>query len=174
MAIVVGEETLAARLVALLGLTGRMPLFRTRDAARNALLEGQRARAERSLEWLTDAELSEARSDAEAASDAAIRRLDDITQEEGRRPDEPHDRSDEVVSVAWSDFGARPTDALTDGHVPRRYSPNRLVAELAGRRRARARRRQLRANASFPGKASGVLSMVGHLEQHHARDDGCR
>lgn len=90
----VGEETLAARLVALLGLTGRMPLFRTRDAARTALLEGQRARAQRSLEWLTDAELSEARSDAEAASDAAIRRLDDITQEEGRRPDEPHDRSD--------------------------------------------------------------------------------
>jgi anti-anti-sigma factor len=94
LAIVVGEETPAARLVALLGLTGRLPLFRTRDAARTALLEGQRARAQRNLEWLTDAELSEARSDAEAASGAAIRRLDDITQEEDRRPDGPHDRSD--------------------------------------------------------------------------------
>lgn len=93
LAIVVGEETPAARLVALLGLTGRLPVFRTPEAARTALLEGQRARAQRSLEWLTDAELSEARSDAEAASDAAFRRLRDITHEEDRRPDEPHHRS---------------------------------------------------------------------------------
>jgi len=93
LAIVVGEETPAARVVDLLGLTGRLPLFTTRTAARTALLEGQQARAQRSLEWLTDAELNVARSNAQADSDAAGRRLDGITQEEHRRRDEPHDRS---------------------------------------------------------------------------------
>ena len=93
LAIVVGDDTPAARLVDLLGLTGRLPLFTTRTAARTALLEGQQARAQRSLEWLTDAELNVARSNAQADSDAAGRRLDGITQEEHRRRDEPHDRS---------------------------------------------------------------------------------
>jgi anti-anti-sigma factor len=81
LAIVVGKETPAARLVDLLGLPGRLPIFTTHDAARTALLEGQRARAQRSLEWLTDAELTTARSDAQAESDTAGRRLDDITRE---------------------------------------------------------------------------------------------
>jgi anti-anti-sigma factor len=93
LAIVVGEETPAARLVDLLGLIGRLPIFKTPSAARTALLEGQRARAQRSLEWLTDAELNVARSDAQSDSDAASRRLDNITQEEHRRHDEPHDPS---------------------------------------------------------------------------------
>ena len=93
LAIVVGQETPAARVVGLLGLTGRLPLFTTRAAARTALLEGQRARAQRSLEWLTDAELNVARSDAQVDSDAAGRRLDDITHEEHRRADPPDDRS---------------------------------------------------------------------------------
>jgi anti-anti-sigma factor len=93
LAIVVGEDTPAARLVDLLGLTGRLPIFKTGAAARRALLDGQRARAQRSLEWLTDAELNVARSDAQSDSDTVGRRLDDITQEERRRGDEPQDRS---------------------------------------------------------------------------------
>jgi anti-anti-sigma factor len=93
LAIVVGEETPAARLVDLLGLPGRLPIFTTGAAARTALLEGQRARAQRSLEWLTDAELNVAGSDARADSDAATRRLDDVRQEERRRRGEPHDWS---------------------------------------------------------------------------------
>jgi anti-anti-sigma factor len=94
LAIVVGDDTPAARLVHLLGLPGRLPIFKTGAAARTALLEGQRARAQRSLQWLTDAELNVAESDAQADSDAATRRLDDVRQEERRRRgDEPHDRS---------------------------------------------------------------------------------
>ena len=69
LAIVVGEDTPAARLADLLGLPGRLPIFKTGAAARTALLEGQRARAQRSLQWLTDAELDIARSDAQSDSD---------------------------------------------------------------------------------------------------------
>lgn len=94
LAIVVGEDTPAERLVDLIGLKTRLPIFQHRDAAYTALLEGQRARAERTLEWLTDAELATARSDAQAASDAATRRLGDITDEEQRRRQDPsQDRS---------------------------------------------------------------------------------
>ena len=93
LAIVVGDDTPAARLVDLLGLTGRLPIFKTGAAARTALLDGQRARDQRSLGWLTDAELNIARSDAKSDSDTVGRRLDDITQEERRRGDEPQDRS---------------------------------------------------------------------------------
>jgi hypothetical protein len=94
LAIVVGEDTPAARLADLLGLPGRLPIFKTGAAARTALLEGQRARAQRSLQWLTDAELDIARSDAQSDSDTVGRHLDDIKQEEHRRRgDEPDDRS---------------------------------------------------------------------------------
>lgn len=89
LAIFVGQGTPAARLVDLVGLNGRLPIFASRDGARTALLEGQRTRNKRSLEWLTDAELQTARDEAQAASDAAERRLDDITAEEGRRHDGP-------------------------------------------------------------------------------------
>jgi anti-anti-sigma factor len=89
LAISVGEGTSAARLVALVGLNGRLPIFASREAAKTALLEGQRTRGKRSLEWLTDAELHAARTDAQATSDAAERRLEDITAEEHRRSDEP-------------------------------------------------------------------------------------
>ena len=85
LAIVVGEDTPAERLFELVGLTRRLPIFRLRDAAHTALVEGQRARTQRTLKWLTDAELTTARSDAQAASDLATRRLDDITEEEHRR-----------------------------------------------------------------------------------------
>jgi len=85
LAISVGEGTPAARLVALVGLNGRLPIFASREGARTALLEGQRTRGKRSLEWLPDAELHSARTDAQATSDAAERRLEDITAEERRR-----------------------------------------------------------------------------------------
>jgi anti-anti-sigma factor len=39
LAIVVGEDTPAARLVDLLGLTGRLPIFKTGAAGRRALLD---------------------------------------------------------------------------------------------------------------------------------------
>jgi anti-anti-sigma factor len=73
LAIVVGDDTPAARLVDLLGLTGRLPIFKTGAAARTALLDGRRARDQRSLEWLTDAELNTARSDAQSDSDTVGR-----------------------------------------------------------------------------------------------------
>jgi anti-anti-sigma factor len=85
LAIQIGQGTPAQRLFELVGLIGRLPLFAARESAMRALLEGQRARDQRGLEWLTDAELDTARTDAQAASDAAGRRLDDITEEEGRR-----------------------------------------------------------------------------------------
>lgn len=89
LAIVVAPESPVARLLDLVGLTGRLPIFSSPDAAATALTEGQRARGRRHLEWLTDAELRDARTDAQAASDAARRRLDDITAEEERRRGEP-------------------------------------------------------------------------------------
>jgi anti-sigma B factor antagonist len=85
LAICVGQATPAARLMELVGLNGRLPIFASRAGAQTALLEGQRSRSKRSLEWLTDAELHAARADARATADAAKRRLEDITAEERRR-----------------------------------------------------------------------------------------
>jgi anti-anti-sigma factor len=85
LAIVVGQGTAAARLVDLVGLNGRLPIFASRNGARAALLAGQRSRDKRSLEWLTDAELQTARDEAQATADAAERRLEDITAVEERR-----------------------------------------------------------------------------------------
>ena len=92
LAVTAGEGTPALRLLTLTGVGTALPLFATQDAARTALLEGQRARSQRRLRWLTDAELASERSGAQAASDAATRRLGDISAEEERResgPDEP-------------------------------------------------------------------------------------
>jgi anti-anti-sigma factor len=89
LAILVGRETPAAQLVNLAGLNDHRPIFSSRDGAKTALLEGQRARDKRRLEWLTDAELRTARTDAQTASDAAGHRLEDITAEEERRRDQP-------------------------------------------------------------------------------------
>lgn len=89
LAIFVGQDTPASRLVELVGLNGRLPIFTSRDGARTALREGQRARDKRSLEWLSDVQLRTARDDAQAAADTAQRRLADITAEEERRGEEP-------------------------------------------------------------------------------------
>ena len=88
LAIVSGDDnTAASRLLDAVGIRSRLPVFMLRDSAMAALLEGQRAREERSLEWLTDAELQSARDQAQRASDAADRRLEDIDREEQRRSD---------------------------------------------------------------------------------------
>lgn len=89
LAIVIGGDTIARRLLTVVGLTNQLPVFETRAAALRALHEGQRSRTQRSLEWLSDAELGQAREDAQRASDAATRRLEDISREEQRREDSP-------------------------------------------------------------------------------------
>jgi anti-anti-sigma factor len=89
LAIVVPDRKSAVyRLFELVGITSVLPLFSSVAAASAALHEGQRARSERELKWLTDAELVSERDDAEAASDAAEQRLTDIEAEQWRR-DEP-------------------------------------------------------------------------------------
>ncbi len=88
LAIVSGDDnTVASRLLDAVGIRSRLPVFTLRDSAMAALLEGQRAREERSLEWLTDTELQSARDQAQRDSDAADRRLEDISREEQRRSD---------------------------------------------------------------------------------------
>ncbi|HET7429244.1 MAG TPA: STAS domain-containing protein [Gaiellales bacterium] len=80
-----GDETAASRLLDAVGIRSRLPVFTTSHNAMTALLEGQRSRKERSLQWLTDAELQSAREQAQRASDEASRRLQDIDREEQRR-----------------------------------------------------------------------------------------
>jgi anti-anti-sigma factor len=86
LAIVGGDdETAASRLLDAVGIRSRLPVFTTSQNAMTALLEGQRSRQERSLQWLTDAELQSAREQAQRASDEAGRRLQDIDREAQRR-----------------------------------------------------------------------------------------
>ena len=85
LAVVLGEGSFGLRVFELAGLANKLPVFSSRDSARTALLEGQRSRNERQLQWLTDAELTSARSEAEAASEAASRRLHDLDGEQRRR-----------------------------------------------------------------------------------------
>jgi anti-anti-sigma factor len=80
-----GDSTVASRLLDAVGIRSRLPVFSTRQNAMVALVEGQRSRRERSLEWLTDAELQTAREQAQRASDEAGRRLEDIDREQQRR-----------------------------------------------------------------------------------------
>lgn len=88
LAIVSGDDdSVASRLLDAVGIRSRLPVFIDVDNAMTALLEGQRAREDRSLEWLTDAELQSAREQAQRDSDAADRRLEDISREEQRRSD---------------------------------------------------------------------------------------
>jgi anti-anti-sigma factor len=86
LAIVGGDDkTAASRLLDAVGIRSRLPVFTTSQNAMTALLEGQRSRQERSLQWLTDAELQSAREQAQRASDEAGRRLQDIEREAQRR-----------------------------------------------------------------------------------------
>lgn len=86
LAIVVPDGNSAVyRLFELVGVTSVLHLFPSVATATAALREGQRARGERHLGWLTDAELVAERDDAEAASDAADQRLTEIDDEQRRR-----------------------------------------------------------------------------------------
>jgi anti-anti-sigma factor len=86
LAIVSGSDaTAASRLLEAVGIRSRLPVFSTTENAMTALVEGQRSRPARNLEWLTDAELQSAREQAQRASDEAGQRLDDIHREEQRR-----------------------------------------------------------------------------------------
>lgn len=83
-----GEDTVATRVLALVGLMERLPVFSTSAAATTALELGRKPRSERPLRWLTDLELAAEREAAQTGSDAATRRLDDaIAEQESRRLD---------------------------------------------------------------------------------------
>lgn len=83
-----GVDTPAAKVLDLVGLLERLPVFATREAAKQALEQGRRPRAARPLEWLTDLELAAERADAQVGADAANRRLDDaVTEQEFRSQD---------------------------------------------------------------------------------------
>jgi anti-sigma B factor antagonist len=83
-----GKDTEATRVLTLTGLTKRLPVFASRDAAMTALKLGQRPRSERPLSWLTDLELAAEREQAQADSDTATRRLDDAIAEQDTRQDD--------------------------------------------------------------------------------------
>jgi anti-anti-sigma factor len=80
-----GADTPAARLLGVVGLLKRLPVFPTREAAMQALAQGRRPRPERPLKWLTDLELATERDDAQTGADAANRRLDEATAEHDQR-----------------------------------------------------------------------------------------
>jgi anti-anti-sigma factor len=86
LAIVVGgTDTPAARVLALVGLLKRLPVFATREAAKAALDQGRRPRPLRPLSWLTDLELATERDDAQTGADAANQRLYDAKAEQASR-----------------------------------------------------------------------------------------
>lgn len=86
LAIVVGgPETPAARILGLVGLLKRLPVFPSREAARAALEHGRLPRNARPLGWLTDQELATEREDAQIVIDAAQQRLDDAVDEQDKR-----------------------------------------------------------------------------------------
>jgi anti-anti-sigma factor len=86
LAIMVGSpDTPAARVLDLVGLLGRLPVFATQEAAMQALQLGRQPRPLRPLRWLSDLELDTERGDAQASADAANRRLDDAVAEQDSR-----------------------------------------------------------------------------------------
>ncbi len=60
LAVATGKDTPTVRILTLSGVLRHLPLFTTQQAARTALQEGQRARSQRRLRWLTDADLATA------------------------------------------------------------------------------------------------------------------
>jgi anti-anti-sigma factor len=92
LAIMVGDaDGEATRVLTLVGLMHRLPVFASRDAAVRALELGQTPRGERPLRWLTDLELAAEREDAQADSDAATRRLDEAIAEQATRHHDPQE-----------------------------------------------------------------------------------
>jgi anti-anti-sigma factor len=83
-----GRDTPAAKILTLIGLIDRLPVFDQLGTAALALEAGQKPRSDRPLRWLTDLELAAERDEAEAGSDAASRRLDEaIAEQDARRRD---------------------------------------------------------------------------------------
>jgi hypothetical protein len=80
-----GENSEATRVLDLVGLMNRLPVFDSHDAAVQALEIGRKPRAERPLRWLTDLELAAERDAAQSSSDAATRRLDAAIAEQDTR-----------------------------------------------------------------------------------------
>jgi anti-anti-sigma factor len=93
LAIFVAPDTAPSRVLDVIGLRNHLPIFSTEEAAMLALREGQRQRTERSLAWLTDAELAAKVERAQWASDAAAQELKDLQAEQHRRvgdaPEQP-------------------------------------------------------------------------------------
>jgi anti-anti-sigma factor len=86
LAIVVGSpDTPAARVLEVVGLLKRLPVFATRQAAKLALEHGRQPRTTRPLGWLTDLELLTEREDAQAHADAANDRLRGAIEEQDSR-----------------------------------------------------------------------------------------
>jgi anti-anti-sigma factor len=89
-----GADTEATRVLTLVGLRERLPVFDSRDAAMTALEMGRKPRSDRPLQWLTDLELAAEREAAQTNSDAATVRLDDAIAEQDIRRREAEERSD--------------------------------------------------------------------------------
>jgi anti-anti-sigma factor len=83
-----GPESPATRVLRLVGLAERLPLFTSLEAATAALQAGKKPRSERRLRWLTALELASERQQAQANSDAATRRLDEAIAEQQARQQE--------------------------------------------------------------------------------------
>lgn len=88
-----GDQTPAARVLSLVGLISRLPVFDSLERATRVLREGQKSRPARSLRWLTALELQAEREEAQAGVDAANRRLDEARAEQDRRLREDEDPS---------------------------------------------------------------------------------
>jgi anti-sigma B factor antagonist len=89
-----GPDTPAARVLGLVGLLKRLPIFATREAAKLALDLGRRPRPLRPLTWLTDLELAAERDDAQIGADAANQRLADAAAEQESRAQDADDAPD--------------------------------------------------------------------------------
>jgi anti-sigma B factor antagonist len=89
-----GADSEPTRVLTVVGLLTRLPVFTSRAAAVTALELGQRPRARRPLQWLTDVELAAEREAAQTSSDAATRRLDDAITEQDTRRQEADDAQD--------------------------------------------------------------------------------
>jgi anti-sigma B factor antagonist len=89
LAIVVGgPETAPVRVLEIVGLLKRLPVFESREAAKLALEQGRKPRTQRPLGWLTNLELATERDEAQTHADAANARLRDAIAEEDARAED--------------------------------------------------------------------------------------
>jgi anti-sigma B factor antagonist len=96
LAILVGDpDSPASKVLKLVGLAERLPIFSSLDAAMAALQAGKKPRSERPLRWLTDPELASEREHAQAGSDTATQRLADAIAEQDVRRQEAAGSVDE-------------------------------------------------------------------------------